>query len=69
MATSENTGCVELNVIEEGKCEAPKRKINLLTALKQRTEMKLLMASMCMNTENCISDVGGNRLNFTQLGV
>lgn len=61
MANAENTGCLELNIIEEEKCESPKKKKNLVTALKRRTEMKLLMASMCMNTENCISHVEGNR--------
>lgn len=38
-----------------------KKKKYLVTALKRRTEMKLLTASMCMNTENSISDVEGNR--------
>lgn len=26
MANAENTGCLELNVIEEEKCESPKKK-------------------------------------------
>lgn len=31
MANAENTGCLELNVTEEGKCEGPKQKYkNLL---------------------------------------
>lgn len=60
MSNAENTGCLELNVIEEKKCEGTKKK-KVITALKQSTEMKLLMASMCMNTENCILHVEGNR--------
>lgn len=38
-----------------------KLKKNLVKALKQRTEMKLLRASKSMNTQNCISDLKGNR--------
>lgn len=30
MANAENTGCLELNIIEEEKCESPKKKKILL---------------------------------------